>query len=180
MASMQNYHDWQITTVRRAFSGPLFMLYPSTGGLRPGQFEAAIDDDATGLTNPEKTGEVGRGYDTALFVAGITDPQVVVYTTWVDGFEGSNDSSPDPARWSPGHFLASLAASHQPPLLVGGENTGSPDDEANMALSFQRLREQNLCVLFWAFEQTLFDGGASHATIQDFKRHIAQSNGVPR
>ncbi len=170
LGSLQNYHDWQIATARRYFSGPLFMLYPSTGGLRPGQLEAAVRDDCNGTTGPERTGEVGRGYDTARCVAGIADPGVVVYSTWIDGFEGSDDAGADPARWSPGHFLASLAAAHQPPLLVGGENTGHPDDLANLELTFQRLRENHLCALFWAFEPTLFDGKPAHATVADFKQ----------
>ncbi len=174
MDSMKNYHDWQIATLRKYYPGPLFMLYPSTGGLRPGQLNAAINDDANGSTGPEKTGEVGRGYDMARFVAGITDPQVVVYSTWIDGFFGSDNSSPDPARWSPGHYLASLAAAHQPPLLVGGENTGSPDDVANLRLAFQRVRDDRLCVMFWAFERTLFDGKPGRATVLDFKAEIAK------
>lgn len=175
MESMENYHDWQIVTLRKYYAGPLFILYPSTGGLRPGQLEAAIEHDADGSTGPERTGEVGRGFDMARYVAGITDPQVVVYSTWLDGFFGSDDTSPDPARWSPGHYLASLAAAHRPPLPVGGENTGSPDDRANMELTFRHLREDHLCVLFWAFEKTLFDGKEPHATVQDFKRLVASS-----
>ncbi len=170
MASMENYHDWQISEVRSQFHGPLLMMYPSTGGLRPGQLAAAIADDCNGSTGPEKTGEIGRGYDTARFVAGITDPQVVLYSTWVDGFPYCDDASADPARWNPAHYLASLAASHQPVLRTGGENTGHPDDLANMAETFQRLQSGNLSVLFWAFEPTLFDGKDSHATVQDFKK----------
>jgi len=174
MASMKNYHDWQITTLRQNFAGPLFMMYPSTGGIRPGQLDAAINDDGNGSSQAEKTGEIGRGFDTARFVAGISDPQVVVYSTWIDGFEGNDDRSADPARWSPGHYVASLAAAHQPPLLVGGENTGHPDDLANLKLTFQRMRDNHLCVMFWAFEPTLFDGKDRHATIEDFKKAASQ------
>ena len=170
MDSMRNYHDWQIAAARRYFSGPLFMLYPSIGGLRPGQLEAAARGDCDGSTGPEKTGEVGRGYDMARYVAGIRDPLVVVYSTWLDGFPGADDASPDPARWSPGHYLAGLAAAHRPPLPVGGENTGQPDDVANLRLTFQRMRENRLCVLFWAFEPTLFDGKGGHATLADLRR----------
>jgi len=172
LESMRNYHDWQISMVRRYFSGPLFMLYPSTGGLRPGQLLDAINDDANGSTGPEKTGEVGRGFDMARYIAGIKDPRVVVYSTWIDGFEGSDDTSVDPKRWSPGHYLASLAASHRPPLLVGGENTGHPDDISNMAITFKRMRDNHLCVMFWAFERTLFDDQKPHATLDDFKNSI--------
>ena len=178
MESMKNYHDWQITTVRRSFAGPLFMMYPSIGGLRPGQLEAAIQRDANGSTGPEKTGEVGRGYDMARFIAGITDPQVVVYCTWIDGFQGSNDVSPDATHWSPAHFLASLAEAHQPPLLVGGENTGEPDDLANMKLTFERMRDYKLTFMFWAFERTLFDNKAHHATIADFKKFATHDASV--
>jgi hypothetical protein len=176
MASMKNYHDWQIATLRQTFAGPLFMMYPSTGGIRPGQLEAAINDDCNGSTQAERTGEIGRGFDTARFVAGITDPQVVVYSTWIDGFEGSDDASSDPKRWSPAHYVASLAAAHQPPLLVGGENTGQPDDVANLQLTFQRMREDHLCVMFWAFEHSLFDDQPNHATIEDFKKAASPPN----
>jgi hypothetical protein len=105
----------------------------------------------------------------ARFVAGIADPQVVVYSTWIDGFQGSDDTSLDPKRWSPGRYLASLAAAHHPPLLAGGENTGHPDDLANMQLTFQRMRDDHLCVMFWAFEHTLFDDKMPHATIEEFE-----------
>jgi len=180
MESLQNYHDWQIATLRKYFSGPLFMLYPSTGGLRPGQLAAAINDDANGSTGPEKTGEVGRGYDMARYIAGIKDPQVVVYSTWIDGFDGSDDISPDPKRWNPAHYLASLAVAHQPPLMVGGENTGHPDDLANLKLTFLRMRDYHLCVMFWAFEPTLFDHVQSHATIEDFKACATNPEPEPR
>jgi hypothetical protein len=172
MDCLKNYHDWQISTVRSHFSGPLLMLYPSIGGLRPGQLAAAVKDDCNGSTGPEKSGEVQRGYDTARFVAGITDPQVVVYSTWIDGFPFCDDASMDVSRWSPGHYLGSLAASHRPPLFVGGENTGHPDDTANMQLTFRRMRDQNLCVLFWAFEPGLFDGINGHATLEDLHANL--------
>jgi len=172
--SLRNYHDWQIATARRFFDGPLYMLYPSIGGIRPGQLAAAIDGDAAGLTGPERTGELGRGYDTARFVAGITDPKVVVYTTWLDGCDGCDDAGSDPVRWSPGRFLARLAADHLPPLATGGENTGQPDDPANLALTLRRMRENRLSVFFWAFEPTLFDGRNGHATISDFARELGR------
>jgi len=175
MASLENYHDWQIHEVRQFFSGPLLMLYPSTGGLRPGQLEAAVDDDCSGATQAEKTGEVGRGYDTARFIAGITDPGVVVYSTWIDGFPGCDDASADPARWNPAHFLASLAAAHQPPLPVGGENTGHPDTPANMKLTFERLRDDHLCMMFWAFEPGLFEPDGAKASCAAFGANIAQN-----
>ncbi len=174
MACLENYHDWQISEVRQHFAGPLLMLYPSTGGLRPGQLEAAIGDDCNGATQAEKTGEIGRGFDTARFVAGISDPDVVVYSTWIDGFPGCDDAAADPARWNPAHFLASLAAAHQPPLLVGGENTGHPDTPANMELTFERVKDGHLSVMFWAFEPGLFDTKGSQASCEMFSKEIAK------
>jgi len=167
---LRNFHDWQIAEVRRHFAGPLLMLYPSTGGLRPGQLEAAIQDDASGGTPAEKTGEVSRGFDMARYIAGISDPNVVVYSTWVDGFPFCDDASADEARWNPAHFLAHLAASHNPPLLCGGENTGHPDDLANMELTFRHLRGARLCLFFWAFEPDLFRPRG--ATCADYGRLI--------
>jgi hypothetical protein len=175
MGSMENYHDWQISAVRRSFDGPLLMLYPSTGGLRPGQLEGAIQDDCDGVTGPERTGEVSRGYDTARFIAGISDSKVVVYSTWIDGFPGCDDLSANPARWNPAHFLASLAAAHQPPLLCGGENTGHPDTPANMQLTFARLREDHLCLMFWAFEPGLFEPSGAQATCGNLATFIMRS-----
>ncbi|MFH1496465.1 MAG: hypothetical protein ABII82_01450 [Verrucomicrobiota bacterium] len=155
--SLKNYHDWQITTARRYYNGPLMMLYPSWG-IRPGQLDAAIAADLDGTTPPEKNGEIQRGFDFARFIGGIRDPRVWVQCTWLDSNpDWSDDTSADPVRWSPPKYLASLARRHNPPLYVSAENTGGGGVPA-LKLSAQRVDELDITALFWAFGPDLFDG----------------------
>lgn len=155
--SLKNYHDWQIATVRAHYKGPLMMLYPSWG-IRPGQIDAAVAANLSGTTPAEQNGEIQRGFDFARFVGGIRDPQVWVQCTWLDSDPAwSDDTSADPARWSPGKYLAHLARRHTPPLKVSAENTGGGGMPA-LALSARRARELELTALFWAFAPALFDG----------------------
>ncbi|MDF3057594.1 MAG: hypothetical protein K0R17_1809 [Rariglobus sp.] len=157
LASLQNYHDWQISTARRHYAGPLMMLYPSWG-IRPGQLEAAIAGGLSGNTAPEKNGEIQRGFDFSRFIGGLRDPHVRVHCTWIDSNpEWSDESSPDEARWSPVHYLSNLARRHVPPLAVSAENTGGGGPPA-LSLSAKRVRDLNIQIMFWAFAPDLFDG----------------------
>ena len=157
LASLQNYHDWQIATVRHLYAGPLMMMYPSWG-IRPGQLEPAVAGDLSGKTSPEKNGEIQRGFDFARFIGGIKDPNVWVHCTWLDpNPEWSDETSPDPARWSPVHYLASLARRHVPALNVSAENTGGGGPET-LRLCADRSRAYDLKAVFWAFAPDLFDG----------------------
>lgn len=172
MNALKNYHDWQIQTARQSFKGCLAMLYPSWG-IRPGQLQSAIEVDLNGTTSPEKNGEVQRGFDFARFIAGIRDPNVVVYCTWIDSNpQWSDETSEDAARWSPVHYLASLASAHPLRLKTWGENTGR-GDRAAMQLTFDRMRAYNLMGVIWAFEPDLYDG--KHASLQDYSSFIAQA-----
>jgi hypothetical protein len=173
MASLQNYHDWQITTVRKLYPGKLLMLYPSWG-IRPGQLDAAIAVDLNGSTSAEINGEVSRGFDYARYVGGITDPNVVVYSTWLNA-DDSNDGSTNPAIWSPIHYLASLANSNPVQPKVFGENTGA-DTAADMTRSFNQMRKYNLLGIVWAFEPELYSG--TYASITDYKNAIAQDKSL--
>jgi hypothetical protein len=157
LASLQNYHDWQITTVRRHYAGALQMMYPSWG-IRPGQLEAAVATDLAGTTPAEKNGEISRGFDFARFIGGIRDPRVLIHCTWLDtNPEWSDEASPDPARWSPVHYLSSLAQSHSPALVVSAENTGGGGPEI-LRLCAERARAYDLKAVYWAFAPDLFDG----------------------
>ncbi len=157
LASLQNYHDWQIATVRRLYAGPLMMMYPSWG-IRPGQLEPAVTNDLSGRTSPEKNGEIQRGFDFARFIGGIRDPQVWVHCTWLDANPGwSDETSLDPARWSPVHYLATLARQHTPTLNLSAENTGGGGPEI-LRLCAERSRAYDLKTMFWAFAPDLFDG----------------------
>ncbi|MFA6285899.1 MAG: hypothetical protein WC661_00840 [Opitutaceae bacterium] len=153
LASLQNYHDWQIATVRHLYPGPLMMMYPSWG-IRPGQLEPAVAADLAGTTSPEKNGEIQRGFDFARFIGGIRDPQVWVHCTWLDANPAwSDETSPDPARWSPVHYLAFLARQHTPALTLSSENTGGGGPEI-LRLCAERSRAYDVKTLFWAFAPT--------------------------
>ena len=171
MDCLRNYHDWQIATVRRLYSGRLMMLYPSFG-IRPGQLDKAIAGNLNGTTSAEKNGEIPRGFDFGTFINGITDPDVVLYTTWLD-FDSPylKDELSNPVDWSPIHYLASLAAAHRPRLEISGENTGH-NDLAAMRRSVERMRKYGLSGMFWAFEGELYDG--KYATITDYALFIAR------
>ncbi len=165
MNSLKNYHDWQITTVRRSFAGELSMLYPGWG-IRPDQLNAAVALDLNAETQ-HINGELGQGVEFERMVNGISDPKVTLHTTWIDSNENYSDEySFDRSRWSPAHFLSSLGASHRPLLAVSGENTGNGDTIA-LALSFKRARQYGFTSLLWAFESQLFDG--QHAPLSELK-----------
>ncbi|MBS1369415.1 MAG: hypothetical protein HPZ91_05600 [Lentisphaeria bacterium] len=156
--SLKNYHDWQIALVRRLYPEvPGGMMYPSWG-IRPGQNEKAVAGNLGGGTPAERNGEIPRGLDFERFTAGITDPAVIVYCTWIDSSPAfGDDSSARPDRWSPPHWLSSLARKHPLKLRVWGENTGGGGIPA-AELTAKRAAEYNIEVVSWAFEPRLFNG----------------------
>jgi hypothetical protein len=168
LGSLQDYHDWQIETVRSLYPGRLLMMYPSWG-IRPGQLDAAVAGDLSGSTSAERNGEVQRGFDFARYVGGITDPGVVVYTTWLNA-DASADGGTDMRYWSPVKYLAHLAQDRTQPLRLMGENTGR-DTVADMTVTFEQARAHSLIGVVWAFEPELFSGG--HATVEDLTAAIA-------
>lgn len=155
--ALQNYHDWQIRTVREFYPGSLMMLYPSWG-IRPGQREAAVANALSDDTPAERNGEIQRGFDFERFIRGIRDDAVIVHTTWLDSDPAfGDDDSPHPEQWSPIHFLASLASRHEPALPISGENTGGGGDET-MALCAARMARYHGRLFLWAFAGDLMDG----------------------
>lgn len=162
--SLKDYHDWQIHTVRQYYSGKLTMMYPSWG-IRPGELESAIQNDLQGTTSPEINGEVQRGFDFARFVQGINDPNVIVYTTWIDSTYG-DDANANPARWNPVHYLSNLAQTHNPPLQMWGENTGNGGN-TQLTFSISQMKKFQLIGLMWAFEPQLYTSG--FASLQQYK-----------
>lgn len=172
--ALQNYHDWQISTVRRWYSGDLCMLYGSWG-IRPGGKEAAITTNLDGSSPAEKTGEISTGYDWARMIGGIRDPRVIVYCTWIDAPpKDCDDEGKDPTRWSPVHWQASLADAHPLKLRKWGENTGRGTLSA-LTTTFERITRYQLMGVLWAFEPDLFAnpnpaGLATSADLADFIR----------
>lgn len=172
LGALQNYHDWQIRTLREWFSGDLCMLYGSWG-IRPGGIEAAVQTNLDGSSPAEKVGEISTGYDWARMIGGIQDPRVLVYCTWIDAPpKDCDDHGDNPVRWSPVHWQASLARANPLKLRVWGENTGRNDLVA-MQVSFARAREFGLIGLLWAFEGDLFaEPARGFATFADLSKMI--------
>ncbi|CAN5420380.1 hypothetical protein BH10ACT10_BH10ACT10_01950 [soil metagenome] len=167
LEALRNYHDWQIRTARALYPGRLLMMYPSWG-LRSGQLDAAVSADLAGTTSAERNGEVQRGFDFARYVRGITDPLVVVYTTWLDA-DASGDSGTDSRSWSPVKWLALLARDRANPLAVMGENTGWAG-RAQIDLALGQARTFGLAAVMWAFEPQLY--GSGYATVDDLATAI--------
>lgn len=166
--SLKNFQDWQIASVRAVYPGKLMVLYPSWG-IRPGELAAAITSDLSGITSPELNGEIQRGLDIARFVAGITDRNVILYTTWLDAPD-DHDLTSNIDEWTPAHYLAWLASTHSPSLTVWGENA-RPGSEALMERCISQVRRHRLGGMLWAFEPDLYSG--NYASIQQYARFIA-------
>lgn len=168
--SLVGFQNWQITTVRKSYSGPIMMLYPSWG-IRPGQVEEAVVGNLSGITSAEINGEVQRGYDFARQIGAISDPGVIITDTWLDA-ASSGDATGDQRSWSPIKFLASLAGQHQPSLRLYGENTGHGDASAMRAAAAQ-MKRYNLLGMAWYREEELLSG--RYATLEDYRSTIAAS-----
>ncbi|HYM83630.1 MAG TPA: beta-galactosidase, partial [Candidatus Dormibacteraeota bacterium] len=166
LAKLADYETWQIKAVRSSYPGPLMLLMPSWG-IRPGQAQAAVNGNLGGTTSPEVNGEIQRGYDYARFVSIISDPNVIVDTTWLDAPYGS-DTSASMADWRPVHYLAYLA--RQKGLSLYGENTGHGSASV-MGFTNSQARAYGLLGFLWFDEQELFSG--TYATLSDYASLIA-------
>ena len=157
LGALRNYLEWQITTARQFYPGPLAVLFPSWG-IRPGQVEAAIAEDLAGKTPPEINGEIGRGVDFASQIGAIRDLNVTIHCTWLDADPTFGDEPPI-------HYLSQLAREHRPPLPPSAENTGGGGQTA-LDLCAKRAKAYRLTAFLWAFEPDLFDGQAPE--VEDF------------
>ncbi|MEK6796106.1 MAG: hypothetical protein AABZ39_15100 [Spirochaetota bacterium] len=178
--SLAQYQNFQIAAVRRSFSGYCIALY-ANWGIRPGQLADAAACDLDGTSFAEQYEQTHKGYDFSRFITAITDEKVIVCGTCVNAASPwpmtndiVRDDGDDPVAWSPIHYLASCAAAHNPPLLVGGENEGN-DDVRGMQLSFARVRRFGLAFFMWAFDFQLYDKDKRYATIDDYRNAIERS-----
>ncbi|MHB1846097.1 MAG: hypothetical protein ACYCWW_14825 [Deltaproteobacteria bacterium] len=169
LGALLDLQGFGLRTVRASYPGLISVLYPSWG-LRPGDIAAAIADDLDGGSSSEINGEPQAGLDFDRLVAGIDDPKVAAYSTWLDAQFG-DDSSSDPTQWSPIHYLASRLPANPEPLLLWGENTG-PGPEADLQLCFQRMQSYGLIGFNWAFDDALYSG--TSATVAQFGALIRQ------
>lgn len=167
--TLVEYQNWQVAMVRQqGYRGSLMMLYPGWG-IRPGQLEEAVAVNLNGTTSPEINGEIQGGTDYRRQVAAITDPGVIVTTTWLDAAFGQ-DSSTNPRDWRPVKYLASLATAHPLRLRLFGENTGQ-GTAATMQFAASQMRQYGLLGMAWYRESELFSG--RYATLTDYARTIA-------
>lgn len=124
---------------------------------------------------PDGSGRAGytrREYDFERFVYGLDAPRVVVNTSWIDAPYG-DDASPNPAKWSSGHFLGFLAERAGGPCWA--ENRGG-NSLSDMKRCFRRLDAFGIERLSWAFVDQLYEGPESgYATIDDYERQIEAS-----
>ena len=165
--TLVDFQNWQIATVRKSYSGWIMILYPSWG-IRPGDEEAALQENLSGNTSAEKNGEIQRGYDFARQILAIEDPNVIVTTTWLDA-DASADDGPDLRYWSPVKYLAYLANRHPLSLPLFGENTGKGSRTA-MELSAAQMERYNLVGMAWYNEIELFSG--QYANLEDYRQVI--------
>ena len=166
MDQLVDYQAWQVATVRRSFAGRIMMLYPGWG-IRPTQLNTAIAGNLNGSSSAEINGEVPRGYDYARQVGALTDPGVVITSTWLDAPSGS-DGGTDQRYWSPIHYLSFLA--DRAGREKFGENTGQ-GSLARMTLSAQQTTRYGLLGMLWYREDELLSGG--YATLTDYQATIA-------
>jgi hypothetical protein len=169
--TLVGFQQWQIEVVRQTYDGPLMMLYPSWG-IRPGDIERAIAVDLDGSTPAERNGEIQRGFDFARQIAAITDPGVIVTTTWLDA-DASADDNDDLRYWSPVKYLSVLAKIHPLYLKMFGENTGH-GSRTEMQFSASQMRRHQLLGMAWFREEELFSG--DYATLRDYQQLIASED----
>jgi hypothetical protein len=161
------FQNWQIQTVRANFDGSIMVLYPSWG-IRPGQIEAALAANLDGSTSAEINGEIQRGFDFARQVSSVTDPMVIVTTTWLNA-DDSGDDGTDPRYWSPVKYLAELASAHPLRLAVYGENSGG-NDAQTMQFCAEQVRRHGLIGMAWFREDQLFTD--QYASLEDYRKII--------
>lgn len=165
--ALKDYHDWQITQTRKHYAGNLAMMMGSWG-LRDGELQQLINAD---LADNGRT-EIQRGFDFTRFIQSVTDPKYIVYCTWLDTpAQYCDDTSTNPTRWSPIHYLANAAKNNPLKLKVWAENTGR-GNQADMNLSFQRANQFNIQAIIWAFEDDLFNG--KYVSLEKYHQCIKQ------
>lgn len=172
MNKLTEFQNWQIAQVRAGYPGRIMVLYPSWG-IRPGQLDAAIAVNLNGSTSAESNGEVPRGFDWARNVPAITDPNVVITSTWLDPSpDFTDDASTDPRRWSPMKYLASFADPKG--LEKFGENTGQ-GTRAEMDQCAARVKALGMLGMLWYREDELLSG--QYATLADYAAVIEENDG---
>jgi hypothetical protein len=166
--SLTTFEDWQISTLRSAYPGPIIVLFPGWG-IRPGQTAAAVADNLDGQSGAESTGEIPRADDFVDQVAAINQANVWAETTWLDAPEYGSDSSTDPDEWTPVHYLSSLVTANPFHPELWGENTGEGSTSA-MTYAIRQACTYDVQGVVWYDENQLLSG--TYATLPNYKTAI--------
>lgn len=149
------FQTWQVTTLRRHYTGLIAVLYPSAGVTATEQ-AAAVADHLCAHTPTDRAGAFAAGYDHADQVAALTGPSLVVWGTSVNNTTNIAD-------------LAALAAAHHLPLA--GENTGG-DNAADLRRSVGNARRYHLLVFVWIRASEAYCRCHGLATIEQYQHAI--------
>jgi hypothetical protein len=168
------YQNWQVTMTRQFYPGPLMILYPSWG-IRKGDIDRAIATNLDGTSHAERNGEIQRGFDFSRQINALTDPNIIIATTWLDA-DPSQDAGTDARYWSPVKYLANLANRHSPVYQLYGENTGQGQRD-DMTLSASQMEKYGLMGMMWFRDEEMSSGG--YANLQDYAQTIATFNACP-
>ena len=149
--ALSEFQNWQVSSVRRYYAGPIAVLYASWG-MRAGDFDKAASANLCGTSSAEINGEVQRGYDHARHVGAVTDAGVAVWGTWAE----------QPGTIS---YLAGLADAKG--LAKMGENSGS-DDLVKMTQTIAAAKQYGLQTLVWIRASETFCACSGYASIDDY------------
>ena len=157
LASLLDYQQWQIQSVRNVYQGQIAILYPGVG-FTAAQERQALSDNLCGRTVAEQAGAFARGLDQADQVSALSGPGLLPYSTGVD-----NPVDIDQ--------LGQLAAQHH--LQLAGENKGF-NDAAEMKSAVQGARRWHLTSFFWIRAQQAYCHCNGLATIEDYQYDIGR------
>lgn len=170
---MTDYQNWQITELRKYFSGTLDIVYAGKG-IRSMQVTDALCNDLRGDGWSENSSALYAAADYARHINNIATPQnLAIYLTGIENppDRDVDDRSPYPSQWSAARWVSYLAKSRS--LPVWGENSGR-NTYQEMALTLERMRDNNFVGILWAFESHLYSdpGSTGYATANDYEAFI--------
>jgi hypothetical protein len=163
---LADYQNWQIRAVRRWYSGPIAVVYPSWG-VRRGDVARALADNLCGRSSAELNGEIQRGLDHARQIRRLPRMgKLVVWGSWVDNASYSS-------------WIFGLADRRG--LAKMGENSGDSTDIAAMSAAFSNARTFGLTAFMWVRAAQAYCRCGVYASIDDYEHLIHdQATGTPR
>ena len=174
--ALNDYQNWQISEVRKYFSGQLDLVYAGKG-IRTTQITDALTNDLSGNGWSESLRALYAGVDYKRLVGGLASyERVTLYLTGVEvpPADQVDDTSRYPGDWSAAHWLAYLATMHG--IRIWGENTGRNTNQ-ELQLSIDRMKANHFLGFIWATESQLYANPNSndYANADELEQIIQQS-----